>query len=232
MNDKINGFVLSMLDYKDSDILMQVSTKEYGIISLVAKAAKKLDSKNHFLSMCIYEFIIDYKDGKTIFSIHGHKLLNNFFEDKDIEMMSFKSILIEATLKNKDIPTYDELMFVFTNINKENRFLLGSMYFSYLIKKFGVTPIVDQCVVCGSKKVSGVSNNQGGFLCEKHLNGEASLPIMMLKKFRLIIKADFSNYDVIKDFDFDLNDFYLLVNFYLDNAFLKLKSYDFYKSIN
>ena len=103
-------------------------------------------------------------------------------------------------------------------MKKENRFLLGSLYFSYLIKKFGVTPIVDQCVVCGNKKVSGVSNSSGGFLCEKHLNGEASLPVTMLKKFRLIIKADFNNYDLIKDFEYNLNDFYLLVNYYLENA--------------
>lgn len=232
MNDKINGFVLSISDYKEADELMQVLTKEYGIISLVGKAAKKLDSKNHFLPMCVYEFIIDYKDGKTIYSVHGYKLLNNYFEDCDIELMSLKNILIEATLKNKDIDTYDQLSFVFDRMKKENRFLLSCMYFSYLIKKFGVTPIVDQCVTCGSKKVVGISSSQGGFLCETHLNGQASLPVTMLKKFRLIVKADFNNYDVIKDFDYDLNDFYLLVNFYLDNAYLKLKSYDFYKSIN
>lgn len=232
MNDKINGFVLSMSDYKEADVLMQVLTKEYGIISLVGKAAKKLDSKNHFLAMCEYEFIIDYKDGKTIYSVHGYKLLNNYFEDKDIEMISFKNILVEVTLKNKDISTYDELTFVFSHMNKNNRFLLGCMYFSYLIKRFGVMPVVDQCVICGSKKVSGVSNSQGGFLCENHLNGEANLPVEMLKKFRLIIKADFSNYDVIKDFDYNLNDFYLLVNYYIDNAYLKLKSFDFYKSLN
>lgn len=231
MNDKIQGFVLSLSDYKEADVLMQVLTKEHGIISLVGKAAKKLDSKNHFLPMCIYEFIIDYKDGKTIYSVHGSKLINSYFEDADIEMISFKNILIEVSLKNKDVDTYDQLSFVFSKMNKNNHYLLGSMYFSYLIKKFGVSPVVDECVVCGNKKVVGVSNSQGGFLCEQHLNGEASLPITMLKKFRLIIKADFINYDVLKDFDYDLNDFYLLVNFYLDNAYLKLKSYDFYKSL-
>lgn len=232
MNDKINGFVLSMSDYKEADSLMQVLTKEYGIISLVGKASKKLDSKNHFLPMCLYEFIIDYKDGKTIYSVHGYKLLNNYFEDKDIEMMSLKNILVEVTLKNKDISTYDQLTFVFSNLNKQNRFLLSSMYFSYLIKRFGISPVVDECVVCGSKKVVAISNNQGGFLCEKHLNGETSLPVDMLKKFRLIIKAQFDNYDSIKDIVFDLNDFYLAVNFYIENAYLKLKSYDFYKSLN
>ena len=99
MNDKINGFVLSSSDYKEADVLMQVLTKEYGILSLVGKAGKKLDSKNHFLPMCIYEFIIDYKQGKTIYSVHGSKLIDNFFEDGNIELMSLKNILIEARKK-------------------------------------------------------------------------------------------------------------------------------------
>lgn len=232
MNDKVSGFVLSQSDYKESDMLMQVLTKEYGIISLVGKASKKLDSKNHFLPMCIYEFMIDYKDGKTIYSIHGSKLIGNYFEDSDIEMMSFKNILIEASLKNKDINTYDELTFVFKNINKDNKYLLGSMFFSYLTKQFGVAPIVDGCVICGNKKVVSLSNSNGGFVCEKHTNGLSPLPVDRLKKFRLIVKGEFKDYDVLKDFEYDINDFYLICNFYLENAYLKLKSYEFYKSLN
>lgn len=232
MNDKIRGFILSESDYKETDILMQVLTKEYGVISLVGKASKKLDSKNHFLPMCLYEFIIDYKDNKTIFSVHGSKLVKSYFEDSDIDMMSFKNILIELTLKNKDINTYDELVFVFDNIDKDNKYLLGSMYVSYLIKKFGIMPVVDECVVCGGKKVVGVSNSQGGFLCEKHLNGESILPVNTLKKFRLIIKGEFKDYDILKEFAYNSNDFYLITNFYLENAYIKLKSYDFYKTLN
>lgn len=232
MNDKVKGFVLTQIDYRESDMLMQVLTKEYGIISLVGKASKKLDSKNHFLPMCIYEFMIDYKDGKTIYSIHGSKLIDSFFEDSDIEMMSFKNILIEATIKNKDISTYDELTFVFKNINKKNRYLLGSMYFSYLTKRFGVMPSVDGCVNCGYKKVVSLSNNGGGFVCEKHTNGLRVLPVDRLKKFRLVVKGEFKDYEVLKDFEYDINDFYLIANFFVENADLKMKSYEFYKTLN
>lgn len=232
MNDKIKGFVLSSSDYKEADVLMQVLTKEYGIISLVGKAGKKLDSKNHFLPMCVYEFIIDYKQGKTIYSVHGSKLLDNFFEDKNIETISLKNILIEATLKNKDIDTYEQLYFCFKHFNNKNKFLLSSMFFSYLTKQFGVTPIVDGCALCGHKKVVSLSNTNGGFVCEKHTNGLPCLPVDRLKKFRLIIKGDFKDFDILEKFDFDVNDFYLITNFFLENAYLKLKSYEFYKSLN
>ena len=232
MNDKIRGFVLSLSDYKEADVLMQVSTKEYGIISLVGKAGKKIDSKNHFLPMCIYEFIIDYKDGKTIYSIHGHKLIKSYFENENIDMISFKNVLIEAALKNKDISTYEEIEFVFEHLNVNNKYLLGSMFFSYLTKHYGVMPFVDGCTTCGHKKVVSLSNVSGGFVCEKHTNGLSPLPVDRLKKFRLIVKGEFKDYGVLKDFNYDIFDFYLIANFFLENADLKLKSYDFYRSLN
>ena len=231
MNDKTCGFVVSLSDYKDNDVMMQVLTKEYGFISLVAKGAKKVSGKNHFLPMCIYEFIIDYKDRKTIYTVHGSKLLNNYFEDRDIELMSFKNILIEATLKNKEMASYNYLSFVFEKMDKDNMYLLGTMYFSYLIKAFGITPIVDQCVVCGEKKIVAISNRLGGFLCLKHLGGEAPLEVEQLKKFRMMIKATKDNYDIVKGFPFTMKDFDLMVCFFLDNSDMRLKSYDFFMKL-
>lgn len=230
MNDKVRGIVLSLSDYKEADVLMQVITLEYGFISLVGKAAKKLDSKNHFLPMCEYEFIIDYKDGKTIYSIHGHKLLNNFFESNDIVMMSFKNIMLELALKNKEINSYNELLFLLKTINNQNKYLLGSLYFSYITKQFGIMPEVDHCVMCSNKKVVSLSNRAGGFLCFDHSNG-ISESVETLKKFRMIVKANFSNYDVLKDFVYDLSDFKLICSFYLENSDARLKTYDFYLSL-
>lgn len=232
MNDKVKGFVLSQTDYKDSDLLMQVATKEYGILSLVGKASKKIDSKNHFLPMCVYEFIIDYKENKTIYSIHGSKLISCFFDDSNIETISYKNIFAELALKNKDINTFDQLCFIYGHMNNDNKYLLGSMFFSYLSKRFGIMPNVDGCAVCGHKKVVSISNIEGGFVCEKHLNGLNVLPIDRLKKFRLIIKGDFKDFDILNEFEYDINDFNLIANFYLDNADLKLKSYDFYRTLN
>ena len=231
MNDKIKGFVLSQSDYKEADVLMQVLTKEYGILSLVGKSAKKLSGKNHFLPLCLYEFIIDYKDGKTIYSVHGSRLLENYFEDGDIEMMSFKNMLSELTMKNRDIDTFDELCFVFQHLNKENRYLLGSMFVSYLIRQFGITPIVDRCALCDSQKVVALSKRHGGFLCLEHLGGEEILPVETLKKFRLMIKGSFKDYEVLKDFAFEYRDFCLLLDFFLENADLRLRSYVFYKTL-
>ena len=231
MNDKIHGFVLSINDYKENDVLLRVLTKEFGILSLVGKAAKKLDSKNHFLNMCEYEFMIDLKMNKTIYSIHSSKLINNYFEDKNFDLATFKNILCEVAIKNEDIDTFDEILFTFNKLNDKNKYLLGSMFFSHLIKQFGITPIVDKCALCESKKVVSISNRMGGFLCFDHLNGNEIIDPTRLKKFRLVIKADYTNYDVIKDFEYDKKDFDLIVSFFLSNSDLHLKSYDFFNKL-
>ena len=231
MNDKVNGLVLSLNDYHENDVMMKVLTREYGILSFVGKAAKKLSSKNHFFPLCLYEFIIDYKDGHTMYTIHGNKLLNDYWSDSPFDLLNFKNILLELTLKNSEIPAYDELLFVRDHIDDRNKYLLGSIYVSYLMKEFGVTPMVDHCVVCGNPKVVAISNRHGGFLCQNHLQGEESRPVERLKRFRLLARADRSKYDLIKEIDIDREDFTILLDFFLANSDMQLKTYRFYKSL-
>ena len=52
-----------------------------------------------------------------------------------------------------------------------------------------------------------------------------------LKKFRLINKASFENYDVIKDIEFSFDDFKLLVEFYELNSEINLKSFKIYREL-
>ena len=231
MNDRIVGIVLSQSDYRDADVLMQVLCKDYGLLSLIGRSAKKITSRNHCLPMCRYEFIIDYKDNKTIYTIHNQKLLNNYFEDKDVVMMSFKNVLAELVLKNREMDLYDDLQFVLEKLSRENMYLLGSLFVSDIIRRFGIAPMVDGCVICGSKKVAALSNRHGGFLCLEHLGGEPVEEVEMLRKFRLINKARFENYEAIKDLTYDFRNFDLLMSFFLDNSDLKLRSYDFYKTL-
>jgi len=231
MNDKTNALILAISDYKESDILMQTITKDYGVVSFIGKASKKVESKNHFLNFCEYEFLFDYKDTKTIFTVHNAKLVNSNFKADDLMLLSFKNMLAELSLKNKEIASYEYLSFIYKNITNDNMYLLGSMYVSHLIKKFGITPVVDSCVVCGQKKVISISNKLGGFLCLDHLNGEKVIDVIRLKKFRMIVKAELQHYDILNEFSYDYYDYSLILDFFLSNSELKLKTYEFYKTL-
>ena len=75
MNDKINALVLKINDYKENDLIMECISSDRSFLSLVGKGSKKVSGKTHFYNLCLYEFIIDYKDNKTMFTVHIVNLL-------------------------------------------------------------------------------------------------------------------------------------------------------------
>lgn len=234
MNDKVKGLVLNITDYKENDLLIQVITEDKGFLTLCAKAAKKISGKAHYSNMCLYEFIIDYKDTKTMYSIHNAKLLASYYEDNNLSLLSFKNILIELTTKSKndyELDLFKNICFALANINKDNMYLLGSLYVSYILKLLGISPNVDGCIECHNTKVVSISSLKGGFLCFDHLGQEEALEVDRLKKFRLINKADFDKYLQIKEVAYDFKDFDLMIDFYEVNSDNLLKSYKLFKDI-
>ena len=235
MNDKIKGIVLRIIDYKDNDQILHVLSEKDGVLSLVCKSSKKILSKRRYFEGCLYEFIVDLKDNKNIYSIHNSKLIKSYYDLDNTLLYSFKLILLEAIYKSKELyeeKMFTNLIFILDRIDINNKYLLGSLYFSYLLNIHGIKPNVEECVICKNKKVVAISNKLGGFLCVDHLNGEKPSQVDALKKFRLIVLASINNYDFIKDFDFDYLDFKRLVDFFIHNSAINLVSFDFYTRIN
>lgn len=236
MNDKTNGLILSSQDYKENDLLLNVLTSDFGFVSFIAKGAKKITAKNHFNVMTLYEFMFDYKDTSDIFVVRTSKLVKSYYDDSNMKLTALKNILLQVTLKSKEIKDnkfYDNLIYILERINNDNAYLLSSLYFSYILNRYGIEPRVDGCVICGNTKVVTISNNHGGFLCKEHSIGLNTDSVDTLKKFRLIVKAssDFNNYELIKDTKYELSDFIKLVEFFITNSEIRLSSYDLYLEI-
>lgn len=234
MNDKIKGIVLRISDYKDNDLLLCTLCEDKGVLSLVGKSAKKITAKQRFFEGSIYEFIIDYKEDKTMYSLHGSKIINSYYDLDNIKLLSLKNILFELVIKSKELyenEMYDNLKFVLENMNEDNKFLLSSLFISYMCKVHGIIPNVDECVICKSKKVVAISNHLGGFLCIDHLNGENIKDVSTLKRFRLISKANFKDYEVIKENEYNYEDFKLITDFFIENSSLDLKTYEFFRKV-
>ncbi len=234
MNDKVEALVLGISDQGENDLLLQVLSRDYGILSIVAKAAKKLTAHHHFSVLCLYEFIIDYKEGKTLFVVHNSRLLRSFYVDNDLLELSFRNIFMELSRKLSDIVDgeyYDKLLFCLDKFAEGDRYLPASLFMAFVLKKYGIEPLVDSCVVCGKKQVVSISKKKGGFLCDEHADGEDRLDVLTLKKYRLINKASFEHYDILKKTEFDFRDFCLLISFFEYNSDISLKSFSFYKTI-
>ncbi len=231
MNDRIEGIVLSLQDYREADELIRVLTKEYGVLTFLSRSSKKMTAKNRVLPLGRYEFLADYREGKTMLPLHTARILEDFYEDKDIEKLAYLNIFPDLCIKAADLVTpeyYEELLFVLRRGKGEDRYLAGCLFFAFLMREFGITPIVDGCAVCGKKQVVTISNEEGGFLCEEHLKGEEALDIERLRKFRILHKASLEHFEILKDFGFDRRDFTLNADFFFHNSDLRLRSYEFY----
>lgn len=234
MISNINGIIVKIRDYKDNDQLIDVLTKKYGLISLIARGTKKPKAKLHYLISSLYEFSVDFKDNKNIYLIINSTLLKTFIRYDDPLMNAFVSIFYEIINKSKeftDEDTYNNLEFLLSNINHNNYLLLGSIFMSYIMKMHGIAPYVDGCVICNRNKVVSISNDLGGFVCDSHCSGNIMHDIELLKQFRIVCKAKYTDYHSIKDIIAKEGLFDALIQFFIYNSDIKLKSYDFYLKV-
>ena len=99
---------------------------------------------------------------------------------------------------------------------------------------FGILPDVDECVHCGSLKVSAFSAKEGGFLCEdcaRRLNVPLR-PALDLKRLRLAVKAGMKHYEeaagAAQSFHAELQD---LIAVLQQHAGIEIRSFSFYNRL-
>ena len=196
MRDKIRALVLSIEDYRDNDLMLKCLSKNEGFVTIISKSAKKISTSSHYYPGNIYEFIIDLKDNKTMYLSLGNKLIKNYYDINNLKLLAFKNVLFELCLKSKELyvpDLYTNLEILLQQISDENMYLLGTLFISFCLRLHGLSPQVDGCVVCQNKKVVGISQSLGGFVCENHLLSNKRLDAEVLKKF------PFADFKVICD---------------------------------
>ncbi len=219
---KIEGFILGSTPYGDSSKILNILTKEYGIIGVMSKGCKGVKSKLKIVSenFTYAYFYMYYKDSK-LSTLIGADIINYFSNIKnDILKVSFLSYLTELT-KNvykhgEDEEIYN--LFISSLLKIEEGLnplaisnILELKYLDYL----GVSLNLDGCVVCGNKNIVTLSYEKGGYVCSKCRTNERLLDEKVLKTLRLYYYVDISKIsklevseNVIKEIDKFLTIYY------------------------
>ncbi len=236
---RIEGFVINERSYGETSKILDIITKEYGVIGVLSKGAKRLKSPLRSISQrfTYADFEISYKKDKlsTLISADVINSLNNI--KKDIEKISYINFISELTnqvlkqSKNKLI--YDNYMASIIKINEgyDPMVITNILEIKYL-DFLGVTPELNGCVICGSKNVVTLSADKGGFVCKKHHMGgyftnEKTIKVIRMLKYVDILKISKLNLsNIVKN---EINSF---LNEYYDRyTGLYLKSKEFLKNI-
>lgn len=236
---KIEGIIISEKPYGESSKILNIITKDYGVISALAKGAKRLKSNLRSVSerFTYAEFNLSYKEDKlsTLISADIIKPFNNI--KKDIEKISYVNYICELTNQvlrqssNKNI--YD--IFINTILKIEDEYdpmvltnILEIKYLDFL----GAQPYLDGCSLCENKNVITLSLEKGGFVCKKHLTNEYIISDKTIKIIRMLKYVDIakiSKLSISNEVKNEINNF--LNEYYDKYTGLYLKSKDFLKNI-
>ncbi len=241
MIDKIEGIILSSQDYGETSKILNIITKEYGIIGVIAKGCKALKSplRSYTDKLTYGYFYMHYKKDKLSI-LNNVDVIDNFKNvKKDITKISYASYLLELcgqVVKHsyKD-GVYDILISSLIKLNEgyDPLVIMNIVELKYL-DYLGVMPILDACCKCGkTSSICTLSSYAGGYLCNDCRTSEKIVSDKTIKLIRMFYYVDISKIsklEVSNEVKFEINAF--LDDYYDRYTGLYLKSKNFIKNLN
>lgn len=237
----VEGIVLSEANYSESSKILNVFTREHGLIGIMSKGCRNMKCKLRGVSRKLLygKFHIYYKkDGLSTLSavdvIDSYsKLLT------DLEKVSYASYLLELTLQvvreNDDVLILDLITAALRKMEEGlSPIVLTEILELKYLDFLGVRPSIDCCSVCGSDKgIVTVSSNAGGYLCRNCCGNGALVSDKMIKLIRMFYYVDINSISKLSISDSVI----LEINRFLDDYYdrytgIYLKSKDFIKQLN
>ena len=237
---EVEGIVVNEKPFGETSKILNIITKEKGIIGVLAKGAKRLKSPIRSVSerFSYAKFNISYKEDKLSTLINADIInpLKNIKKDiKKVSYLNFLSELTEGVIKqNNDKKIYD--LYLSAVLKIEEGFdevvisnILELKYLAFL----GARPKLNGCVVCGKENVVTISAYKGGFVCKDHALNDYVVSDKTIKLIKMLEYVDISKIskldisDIVKK---EINDF--LDDYYDRYTGLYLKSKKFLKTLD
>ena len=205
----VEGIVVSTTPFKENSKILNIFTKDKGIVGCVSKGCKSLKSKLRLPSekFAYGTFHMYYKEDGLSTLIDGD--IKDYFINikSDIIKVSYLTYICELSMNVYKESLSDEIYSLMESaiLKIEEGFeprvitnILELQYLSYL----GINLNLDSCVKCGSTKVVTLSLPKGGYVCATHVTNEPLLSEKVMKMLRLYYYVDISK---ISKLDIDEN---------------------------
>ena len=241
MVEEVEGIVISEKAYGETSKIINVFTKEYGIIGMMVKGCRTLKSPLRSVTdkLSYGKFTIYYKKDKLSI-LSEVNILNPFKEiKKDIAKLSYASFLLdlsEQVVKQTSLSTaiYGLLIESLIKINEkfDQLVIMNIIELKYL-DYLGVLPVLDSCSVCFKKTdIVTLSSDKGGYLCSRCRTNEPIISKKAIKLIRMYYYVDISKIEkleVSEEVKREINEF--LDRYYDRYTGLYLKSKSFMKEL-
>lgn len=213
MNDKTEGIILKQSDFKDSDYLLRVITVDQGVISLIAKGAKKATSKNSYAcSPLTLAAIIYDQRSSSLYLMQSASIINTYRNIRaDLIKVTIATLMCDVIdiIAKEMINEDDDFKLLYVLLKEslnhldqeDSNYIVLGVFISNILKVMGIAPQVDGCSLCGSSHVVCISIKEGGFLCSNCNIEGLNNSVVELKQFRLLNKASCEHIKILKQFE-------------------------------
>lgn len=240
MIKKIEGIVISEVDYKESSKIINILTKDYGVIGVLARGTKKVKSSlSSVTSKLTYGYFhVNYKENglSTLIEVDVIDKFKNI--KRDLTLTSYSLYLLELSYQvykhDNDPEIYNILIASLKKIEEKYDYKVITNIFELKMLDFlGIRPVVDECVSCGSKvDIVTVSSYRGGYLCKNCARGEVIVNIKTIKLLRMFYYVDISKItklDISENIKKELSSF--IYDYYDRYSGIYLKSRTFLENL-
>ncbi len=236
----VEAIVVGVTPYKENSRIINIFTKDHGIIGCYSKGCKNIKSKLRLISerFAYAKFQISYKDKGLSILLEGDII--NYFDNikNDIIKLSYLTYICDLSTKVykecEDSEVYDLMMSAINKIEADfNPKIITNILELQYLNYIGIKLNLDECVCCGSSKVVTLSLERGGYVCAKCLKNEPIISEKVIKLLRLYNYVDISkinNLEIDEDVSNKIN---IIIDEYYDRySGISTKSKKFLKEID
>ncbi|RMC46439.1 MULTISPECIES: DNA repair protein RecO [unclassified Lactobacillus] len=174
---EVQGIIFKRQKYNEADVLAKIITKNYGIITMLARGALRPKSKlGAALLNFSYGTYIIYTNGHGLSNLRTYKNIKQFNHIfTDINKNAYSSFILDlidhAFIEYQHIDQYYLLAdFALQKINAGvDAEMITQIVQMQLLAAFGVKPELRHCIICRKEKGNfDYSIKYGGVLCSDH----------------------------------------------------------------
>lgn len=244
MLSKVEGVIIHEMDYSESSKIIHIITKEYGLISAIAKGARKVKSNLRSVTTkpTYGYFHLYYKEDKLsiLFDVDVIHPLKHLKTDlTSIGYATYICDLVQQVLKQNIDSKGDEQLFhhfISSLIKIDEQYdpaIITNILEIKLLDYLGVMPIIDRCVICGSKtSIVTISSEKSGYICTNCRTNEPILDEKVVKLIRMYYFVDIAKItklDISEEIKNQINSF--VEDYYKKHTGLYFKSKEFIEEI-
>lgn len=237
---EFEGIILSETPYKESSKILNILTKDNGIIGVIAKGAKKMKSPLRSVTerFTLGYFNVYYHEGKlsTLVTADVINPLRNIKTDiVRIGYLTYIGELAYQTAKqNEDDNIYKILKSAILKIEDGlDPMIITNILELKMLDFLGVGIDLDRCIKCGNTAdIITINGDVGGYLCKNCHTDEPIYDIKTIKMFRLYYYVDIDTITDLKISDEVANNINKILTDYYDRyTGLYLKSKEFLNQV-